>query len=64
MLPLLHSRLFQKERWALLPDKHDAKVDVFYISDNFTGNGPEYMDVTNAELKERAKNQLLLYRYI
>lgn len=46
------------ERWALLPDKADSKVDIFYIYPTiFIGNGPEYMDVTNAELKERAKNQ-------
>ena len=48
----------KQERWALLPDKADSKVDVFYIYPTiFMGNGPEYMDVTNAELKERAKNQ-------
>ncbi|MFA6613311.1 MAG: DUF3089 domain-containing protein [Endomicrobiia bacterium] len=48
----------KQERWALLPDKQDAKVDVFYIYPTiFIGNGPEYMDVTNTELKERAKNQ-------
>ncbi|MFA7074474.1 MAG: DUF3089 domain-containing protein [Endomicrobiaceae bacterium] len=46
------------ERWALLPEKQNAKVDVFYVYPTiFMGNGPEYMDVTNAELKERAKNQ-------
>lgn len=48
----------KQERWALLPEKQNAKVDVFYVYPTiFMGNGPEYMDVTNAELKERAKNQ-------
>ncbi len=53
----------KQERWALLPeDDSKYKADVFYVYPTiFGGQGYELMDVSDDDLKKKARNQALFH---
>ena len=52
----------QSENWAFLPiGQTDKPVDVFYVYPTiFGGNGPENMDVNDADLRHKSDVQILI----
>ena len=52
----------QSENWAFLPvGQTENRVDVFYVYPTiFGGNGPENMDVSDADLRHKADVQILI----
>lgn len=52
----------QAESWAFLPvGQTDKPVDVFYVYPTiFGGNGPERMDIADADLRHKADVQILI----